>query len=64
MRQSLVYVLLLYAACSTKAVRIPGIFSTPSISHQLTFQAIMKALATRGHQMTVISPNLLKVSVY
>jgi len=50
--------------CSTEAVRIPGIFPTPSMSLQLTFQANMKALAARGHQMTVITPNPLKVSVY
>jgi glucuronosyltransferase len=64
MRQSLVYLLLLYTVCSTQAARILGIFPTPSISHQLTFQAIMKALAARGHQVTVISPNPLKVPVY
>jgi len=64
MRQSLVYLLLLYAVCSTQAARILGIFPTPSVSHQLLFQTIMKALAARGHQITVISPNPLKVSVY
>ena len=61
MIQSLVYLLLLYAVCSTQAANILGIFPTPAISHQLTFQAIMKALAARGHQITVISPNPLKV---
>jgi glucuronosyltransferase len=47
--------------CSTQAARILGIFPTPSISHQLTFQVIMKALTAREHQITVISPNTLKV---
>jgi len=61
MRHSLACLLLLYAVCSTKAARILGIFPTPSISHQLPFQAIMKALAARGHQITVISPDPLKV---
>jgi len=61
MIQRLVYLLLLYAVCSTQAANILGIFPTPSISHQLPFQAIMKALAARGHQITVISPNPLKV---
>jgi hypothetical protein len=60
----LVYLLLLYAICSTEATRILGIFPTPSISHQVTFQAIVKALAAGGHQITVISPNHLKVSIY
>ena len=61
MRHSLACLLLLYAVCNTKAARILGIFPTPSISHQLPFQAIMKALAARGHQITVISPDPLKV---
>jgi len=60
MIQRLVYLLLLYAVCSTEAAHILGIFPAPSISHQLTFQAIMKALAARGHQITVISPDPLK----
>ena len=45
------------------SARILGIFPTPSISHQLPFQAIMKALAARGHQITVISPDPLKVGI-
>jgi hypothetical protein len=61
MHHSLVSLLLLHAMCSTEAARILGIFPTPSISHQLPFQAIMKALAARGHQITVISTNPLKV---
>jgi hypothetical protein len=61
MHHSLVQLLLLYAVCSTKAARILVIIPTPSISHQLTFQAIMKALAARGHHISVISPNPLKV---
>ena len=60
----LVCLLLLYTVCSTKAARILGIFLTPSISHQLSFQAIMKALAARGHQITVISRNPLKVFLF
>ena len=63
MRRSLACLLLLCAVCGTKAARILGIFPTPSLSHQLPFQAIMKALAARGHQITVISTNPLKVSV-
>jgi glucuronosyltransferase len=56
--------MLLYAVCCTKGARILGIFPTPSISHQLPFQAIMKALAARGHNVTVISPDPLKVTLY
>jgi putative protein kinase ArgK-like GTPase of G3E family len=61
MRHSLACLLLLYAVCSTEAAHILGIFPTPSVSHQYPFQAIMKALAARGHQITVISPDPLKV---
>ena len=44
-------------SCSIKGARILGIFPAPSVSHQLPFQA----LAARGHQITVISPQPLKV---
>jgi hypothetical protein len=44
------------------AGRILGIFPSPSLSHQLVFQTIMKALAARGHHVTVISTDPLKVS--
>jgi hypothetical protein len=64
MHHSLVCLLLLYAVCCTKGASILGIFPTPSISHQLPFQAIMKALAARGHHITVISTDPLKVSLY
>ncbi|XP_021932915.1 UDP-glucuronosyltransferase 2B17-like isoform X2 [Zootermopsis nevadensis] len=55
-----VLLLLLGAVCCTRSARILGIFPSPSISHQLPFQNIMKALASRGHQITVISPSPLK----
>jgi hypothetical protein len=42
--------------------RILGIFPGPSFSHQLVFQTIMKTLAARGHHVTVISTDPLKVS--
>ncbi|XP_068083108.1 UDP-glucosyltransferase 2 isoform X2 [Anabrus simplex] len=53
---------LTFLSCSHGA-RILGIFPTPSISHQLPYQAVMKALAARGHQVTVISPDPLKEPV-
>ncbi|KAJ9600232.1 hypothetical protein L9F63_009457, partial [Diploptera punctata] len=46
--------------CGNDGARILGIFPTPAFSHQLTYQTIMKALAARGHQITVISPNPLQ----
>ncbi|KAK7788727.1 hypothetical protein R5R35_013368 [Gryllus longicercus] len=46
-----------------RAARFLAIFPTPSISHQLPFQAVMKALAARGHHVTVISTDPLKEPV-
>ncbi|XP_068082901.1 UDP-glycosyltransferase UGT5-like [Anabrus simplex] len=45
------------------AARILGIFPIPSFSHQLPFRVIMKALAARGHQVTVITPNPQKIPI-
>ncbi|KAJ9584429.1 hypothetical protein L9F63_021222, partial [Diploptera punctata] len=53
-----IFTLLLYG---NYGARILGIFPTPNYSHQSTFQTLMKALAARGHQITVISPNPLQV---
>ncbi|KAK7788698.1 hypothetical protein R5R35_012812 [Gryllus longicercus] len=53
----------LWLPAPTHAARILGIFPTPSISHQLPYQAVLKALAARGHQITVISPDPLKEPV-
>ncbi|XP_043282586.1 UDP-glucosyltransferase 2-like [Venturia canescens] len=43
--------------------KILGICPSPSYSHQQPFQALMKALAARGHRVTVISPIPLKETV-
>ena len=43
------------------AFNILGICPSTSYSHQQPFQALMKALAQRGHKVTVISPHPLKV---
>ncbi|XP_033607656.1 UDP-glucuronosyltransferase 2B31 isoform X1 [Cryptotermes secundus] len=63
MDHSLVWIFLLGAVYWARGARILGIFPTPSISHQLPFQTIMKALAARGHEITVISPDPLKTPV-
>ncbi|XP_074037451.1 UDP-glucosyltransferase 2 isoform X3 [Leptinotarsa decemlineata] len=39
--------------------RILGFFPIPSLSHQRIFQSIWKELSLRGHDVTVISPNVL-----
>ncbi|XP_047519598.1 UDP-glucosyltransferase 2-like isoform X1 [Pieris napi] len=41
----------------TESARILGVFPTPSISHQVVFRPIMHALAKRGHDVVVITPD-------
>lgn len=53
-------VFMLFAGFHGDGARILGIFPSPSLSHHLVFQAIMKALVARGHQVTVISTDPLK----
>ncbi|GFG40253.1 hypothetical protein Cfor_10075 [Coptotermes formosanus] len=55
--------LLVFMLCTEfkgDGARILGIFPSASPSHHIVFQAIMKTLAARGHQVTVISPDPLK----
>lgn len=44
-----------------ESARILGIFPTPSISHQVVFHALMKDLAARGHQLTILTPDLINI---
>lgn len=39
--------------------KILGFFTSPSPSHHATFQTISRELASRGHRVTMISPNIL-----
>lgn len=39
------------------AYRILGVFPTPSISHQVVFRPLMRALAEKGHDVYVMTPN-------
>lgn len=45
---------------SSESARILGVFPTPSISHQVVFHALVKDLAERGHQLTILTPNMMK----
>ncbi|XP_069686452.1 UDP-glycosyltransferase UGT5-like [Periplaneta americana] len=58
-----VLTLVLHAVCYSTGARILAIIPMPSLSHQLPFQIIFKALAARGHEITVISPTPLKTPV-
>lgn len=46
-----------------KCAKILGLFVTPSISHQQTFQEVCKGLAQRGHDVIFISPNVLNDNI-
>jgi glucuronosyltransferase len=46
---------------TVNCANILGIFPTPSISHQVVFHALIKELAKRGHQLTILTPDLIKV---
>lgn len=54
------FVLALLVAAGGGA-KILGIFPTPSISHQVVFHALMKDLATRGHQLTILTTDQIKI---
>ncbi|XP_061384702.1 UDP-glucosyltransferase 2-like [Danaus plexippus] len=51
------FIILLSACVISKleAARILGVFPTPSISHQVVFQPLMKELVNRGHEVVVIT---------
>lgn len=42
---------------SNEAARILAIFPAPSISHQVVFRPLTQALAKRGHEVVVITPD-------
>lgn len=62
MAKVLVSVLILIHLLEPEGFKILGICPSISYSHQQPFQAVMKALASKGHQVTVISPVSLKLS--
>jgi len=49
---------LLQSSCASK---ILGIFPTPSISHQIGFHVLMKDLAARGHELTILTTDAIKI---
>lgn len=61
-----VFFLLVFVLCAEfrgDGARILGIFPSASPSHHIVYQAIMKALVARGHHVTVVSTDPLKVSL-
>lgn len=39
------------------SARILALFPTPSYSHQLVFRSVTQALAARGHELVILTPN-------
>ncbi|XP_047114716.1 UDP-glycosyltransferase UGT5-like isoform X1 [Schistocerca piceifrons] len=50
-----VFLLIMLVAGTSEAARILGLFNYPGKSHFIMFEAVMKTLAARGHQVTVYS---------
>lgn len=60
-QQLLLCILCVVHGCSS--ARILSIVPTPSFSHQLPLRLIMNALHERGHDITVITTDPLRVSL-
>jgi glucuronosyltransferase len=52
---------LIFLGNFVECANILGIFPTPSISHQVVFHALMKDLAARGHHLTILTTDLIKI---
>lgn len=56
------YFTVLLAICATsKAANILGIFHYPSYSHQVVYQSLIKDLSERGHHLTILTVDQLKI---
>ena len=51
-----VLIILIKCLCATDGANILGIFPMPAKSHMTVHSALMKELASSGHQMNVFSP--------
>ncbi|KAF2890120.1 hypothetical protein ILUMI_14894, partial [Ignelater luminosus] len=56
MKFVLISVAFIYFLNPIEGIRILGIFPAPSYSHFILGHTLMKELASRGHEVTVISP--------
>lgn len=52
-----VIVLILSVRSLVDSARILALFPTPSYSHQLVFRSVTQALAARGHELVILTPN-------
>lgn len=56
LKLGLLSVLLLFLTESVQCLKILGVFPLPSKSHYILTKNLMRALAEKGHEVTVISP--------
>lgn len=47
--------LLIIATCATKSAKILGVFHVQSYSHYILGNTLLKELAAKGHEVTMIS---------
>lgn len=50
-------VIILSLSNLVNSARILALFPTPSYSHQLVFRSVTEALAARGHELVILTPN-------
>lgn len=59
MKNTTVLCILLAFIRLNQSAKILGYFTTASYSHQIIYQALWEVLALRGHNVTVVSSNIL-----
>ncbi|KAJ8733175.1 hypothetical protein PYW08_001473 [Mythimna loreyi] len=70
-----IFVAYIFVLSRVEAARILAYFPTPSISHQVVYRQLTEALASRGHEVTVVTtdpafpkggtpPNLTEIDVH
>lgn len=47
--------MLIIATCATESAKILGVFHIPSYSHYILGNTLLKELAAKGHEVTMIS---------
>ncbi|XP_069686780.1 UDP-glycosyltransferase UGT5-like [Periplaneta americana] len=57
-----VFLKLIICFTSSNAARILGLFPIPSFSHQIVYRGLMKGLHSRGHDVTVVTSDPMRVS--
>lgn len=61
MKKSIYLVLVVSIISVSESANILAICPTPAISHQTVFHTLMKDLANRGHQLTILTTDVIKI---